>query len=259
MHVTHTPPGSMFVLWVLAGGLALAVGLAERGIQAHVFEAAPFLRTDSGTIVGTNNNGEDWAQPHVCSRRIHSLLLWCQRCLGRVDFICCGLQCVGVDGNVRLCNAFLCPVILFGFSVHWLAHAGHKALEGIKPGLGDAVRATGCPLPTLRMVSKYIGMPWLNREVHPVPPNNLSVVPWRGAQEVLARFADPTAIHCCHKLIAYLPADVGLGHTDPLMFPSSTLGCLFWPEVEVTPVLIQGWSLVAPVLMNDLACFEADA
>jgi len=50
--VSRSMPG------VLAGGLALAVGLGERGIQAHVFESAPALRTDSGTIVGTNNNGE---------------------------------------------------------------------------------------------------------------------------------------------------------------------------------------------------------
>jgi 2-polyprenyl-6-methoxyphenol hydroxylase-like FAD-dependent oxidoreductase len=39
------------------GGLALAVGLQERGIQAHVFEKAPRLRKHSGTSIGIANNG----------------------------------------------------------------------------------------------------------------------------------------------------------------------------------------------------------
>lgn len=39
------------------GGLALAVGLQERGIQAHVFEKAPRLRKHSGTAISVANNG----------------------------------------------------------------------------------------------------------------------------------------------------------------------------------------------------------
>lgn len=39
------------------GGLALAVGLLERGFDVHVFEAAQELRTGSGTIVGLAANG----------------------------------------------------------------------------------------------------------------------------------------------------------------------------------------------------------
>lgn len=58
MHRSRTPIVPLGVRGLHAGGLALAVGLAERGIEAHVFESAASLRTDSGTIVGTNNNGE---------------------------------------------------------------------------------------------------------------------------------------------------------------------------------------------------------
>lgn len=39
------------------GGLALAVGLQERGIQAHVFERAPRLRKHSGTSISIAKNG----------------------------------------------------------------------------------------------------------------------------------------------------------------------------------------------------------
>lgn len=39
------------------GGLALALGLKERGITAHVFEAAPAPRTDGGTVIGFFPNG----------------------------------------------------------------------------------------------------------------------------------------------------------------------------------------------------------
>lgn len=39
------------------GGLALAVGLLERGFDVHVFEAAQELRTGSGTIIGMAANG----------------------------------------------------------------------------------------------------------------------------------------------------------------------------------------------------------
>lgn len=39
------------------GGLALAVGLQERGIQAHVFERAPRLRKHSGTSISLAKNG----------------------------------------------------------------------------------------------------------------------------------------------------------------------------------------------------------
>eukprot|EP00243_Klebsormidium_subtile_P009695 TRINITY_DN4922_c0_g1_i2.p1 TRINITY_DN4922_c0_g1~~TRINITY_DN4922_c0_g1_i2.p1 ORF type:complete len:464 (+),score=83.14 TRINITY_DN4922_c0_g1_i2:415-1806(+) len=39
------------------GGLALAVGLLERGFDVHVFEAAQELRTGSGTIIGIAANG----------------------------------------------------------------------------------------------------------------------------------------------------------------------------------------------------------
>lgn len=39
-------------------GLALAVGLQERGIDAHVFEKAPALRTDSATAISMALNGE---------------------------------------------------------------------------------------------------------------------------------------------------------------------------------------------------------
>ncbi|GAQ86030.1 zeaxanthin epoxidase [Klebsormidium nitens] len=38
------------------GGLALAVGLLERGFDVHVFEAAQELRTGSGTIIGITAN-----------------------------------------------------------------------------------------------------------------------------------------------------------------------------------------------------------
>lgn len=38
-------------------GLALAVGLQERGIDAHVFEKAPALRTDSATAISMALNG----------------------------------------------------------------------------------------------------------------------------------------------------------------------------------------------------------
>ncbi|GAQ78915.1 zeaxanthin epoxidase [Klebsormidium nitens] len=40
------------------GGLALALGLKERGITAHVFEAAPAPRTDGGTVIGFFPNGQ---------------------------------------------------------------------------------------------------------------------------------------------------------------------------------------------------------
>lgn len=40
------------------GGLALALGLKERGIVAHVFEAAPAPRTDGGTVIAFFRNGE---------------------------------------------------------------------------------------------------------------------------------------------------------------------------------------------------------
>ena len=40
------------------GGLALAVGLLERGFDVHVFEAAQELRTGSGTIIGITANGK---------------------------------------------------------------------------------------------------------------------------------------------------------------------------------------------------------
>lgn len=39
------------------GGLALAIGLLEKGIDAHVFEAAKELRTDSGTVISVARNG----------------------------------------------------------------------------------------------------------------------------------------------------------------------------------------------------------
>lgn len=39
------------------GGLALALGLQTRGIQAHVFEKAPALRTDSATGINLALNG----------------------------------------------------------------------------------------------------------------------------------------------------------------------------------------------------------
>eukprot|EP00271_Cylindrocystis_brebissonii_P015450 TRINITY_DN38349_c0_g1_i1.p1 TRINITY_DN38349_c0_g1~~TRINITY_DN38349_c0_g1_i1.p1 ORF type:complete len:510 (-),score=86.56 TRINITY_DN38349_c0_g1_i1:1182-2504(-) len=38
-------------------GLTLAIGLQRLGLDAHVFEAAPELRTDSGTIISVANNG----------------------------------------------------------------------------------------------------------------------------------------------------------------------------------------------------------
>ena len=39
------------------GGLALALGLQERGIQAHVFEKAPKVRGRSGTAISLGQNG----------------------------------------------------------------------------------------------------------------------------------------------------------------------------------------------------------
>ena len=39
-------------------GLALAVGLQDRGIDCHVFEAAAELRTSTATIISIATNGE---------------------------------------------------------------------------------------------------------------------------------------------------------------------------------------------------------
>lgn len=39
------------------GGLALALGVKERGTTAHVFEAAPAPRTDGGSVIGFFPNG----------------------------------------------------------------------------------------------------------------------------------------------------------------------------------------------------------
>ena len=39
------------------GGLALALGLQERGIQAHIFEKAPKLRVHTGTAISLGLNG----------------------------------------------------------------------------------------------------------------------------------------------------------------------------------------------------------
>ena len=39
------------------GGMALALGLQERGIQAHVFEKAPQARKRNGTSILLMNNG----------------------------------------------------------------------------------------------------------------------------------------------------------------------------------------------------------
>jgi hypothetical protein len=40
------------------GGLALGVGLLERGFDAHIFEAAHELRIGSGTIISIAANGK---------------------------------------------------------------------------------------------------------------------------------------------------------------------------------------------------------
>jgi 2-polyprenyl-6-methoxyphenol hydroxylase-like FAD-dependent oxidoreductase len=40
------------------GGLAIGVGLLERGFDAHIFEAAHELRTGSGTIISIAANGK---------------------------------------------------------------------------------------------------------------------------------------------------------------------------------------------------------
>lgn len=41
------------------GGLALALGLQERFIDAHVFEKAPQRRKHSGTAISIATNGTD--------------------------------------------------------------------------------------------------------------------------------------------------------------------------------------------------------
>jgi hypothetical protein len=56
----HAPPLNVGIAVAGGGlgGLALGVGLLERGFDIHIFEAAQELRTDSGTIVSLAPNGE---------------------------------------------------------------------------------------------------------------------------------------------------------------------------------------------------------
>jgi 2-polyprenyl-6-methoxyphenol hydroxylase-like FAD-dependent oxidoreductase len=56
------------------GGLALALGLQERGIQAHVFEKAPKVRVHSGTAISLAVNGNSThVAPHLLSHPILGL------------------------------------------------------------------------------------------------------------------------------------------------------------------------------------------
>ncbi|KAG0615876.1 hypothetical protein M758_5G072600 [Ceratodon purpureus] len=114
------------------GGLALAIGLQERGIRAHVFEKAPKVRPHTGTVIT-------------------------------------------------------------------LAANGIKALNGIKPGLGEAFLRDGHYVNRSTLVFRHHSEP--ERVLHiPWPFGALLMTPWRCAQEVLAaEITDHTLLHWRHS------------------------------------------------------------
>jgi len=152
---------------------------------------------------------------------------------------------------------FLVYVMKMGWAsamlVPWCT--GYTALEGIKPGLGDAIRGTGCPTPTMKLVSKYPGMPWLTREVAPVPP---TTSPWcRGELPRRCWRASRTRGRPLHAQARRLPAYGG----TPLVQHWPTTGTLlvhYWHTTR-TPVSHQRYTAHHPV--SPLVCgrYEASA
>eukprot|EP00897_Mesotaenium_endlicherianum_P007701 jgi/Mesen1/695/ME000109S_10908 len=123
------------------GGLALALGLQRIGISAHVFEAAPQLRTDSATIISVGQNG-------------------------------------------------------------------NTALDGLCPSLADDLRENGVLSENARFISREEGQE--DATEMSIKLDNMTVVAWRKAQELLAGLVEPAMIHCSHRMSDYRPVQGGV-------------------------------------------------
>lgn len=124
------------------GGLALALGLQERHIQAHVFESHPVLSAATSTIIGIGSNGI-------------------------------------------------------------------TALEGIKPGITNAIAEAGAYTTKISFSASMNGKEELSRTTR-MPPGQWITVRWESVQRILASFIHKSSISFSHKLIAYKPLKGGV-------------------------------------------------
>ncbi|GAQ81821.1 zeaxanthin epoxidase [Klebsormidium nitens] len=125
------------------GGLALAVGLLERGFDVHVFEAAQELRTGSGTIIG-------------------------------------------------------------------LAANANTALDGLKPGLHQAIRDVGSVSKEMVFYRLRNGEVVETKEAKDMGATGVMVVRWQSVQNILATLVPPERVHCGLRLSAYESVEEGV-------------------------------------------------
>ncbi|XP_024533500.1 uncharacterized protein LOC9636819 isoform X2 [Selaginella moellendorffii] len=119
-------------------GLALAIGLQNRGITAHLFEKSDGIRADTATGISIGKNGG-------------------------------------------------------------------RALDGIHPGLEEAMKSAGTQIKSFRILDITGGEKQeIEMKEGEIPA--VFMVPWRKARKMLADMVPSSNVHCSHKLVSYSAA-----------------------------------------------------